>query len=239
MRNDKVNILLVDDHIENLVALEALLTDLDQNLVRVESGIDALRLLLHNEFALIILDVDMPIINGFETAALIRQREKSRHTPIIFLTAINKAEQHVFKGYSLGAVDYLTKPFVPEVLRAKVAAFVELHKKTEEVKSQAKLLQQIVLELAGSNDEIRKLNVELQAERDFVSAVLDTADSIILILDAEHKIIRASRRLNVFWDMETLRPQGRLSLRSSSRPDRGRTCPKPRITGWPETDRPA
>src|ERR1041384_6151820 len=125
--NDKVNILLVDDHVENLVALEALLTDLGQNLVRVESGMDALRLLLHNEFALIILDVDMPVMNGFETAALIRDREKSRHTPIIFLTAINKAEQHVFKGYALGAVDYLTKPFVPEVLRAKVSVVVELH----------------------------------------------------------------------------------------------------------------
>ena len=155
--------------------------------------IDALRLLLHNEFALIILDVDMPIMNGFETAALIREREKSRHTPIIFLTAVNKNEQHVFKGYSLGAVDYLTKPFVPEVLRAKVMAFVELHKKTEEVKRQTKLLQQIVSELASSNDEIRKLNVELQAERDFVSTVLDTADSIVVIIDAEQKIVRASR----------------------------------------------
>src|SRR5215467_13857862 len=193
MNNDKVNILLVDDHVENLIALEALLTDLGQNLVRVESGIEALRLLLHNEFALIILDVDMPIINGFETAALIRQREKSRYTPIIFLTAINKAEQHVFKGYSLGAVDYLTKPFVPEVLRAKVAALVELHKKTEEVKRQTKLLQQMVSELAGSNDEIRKLNVELQSERDFVSTVLDSADSIVLIIDAEQTIVRASR----------------------------------------------
>src|SRR5215471_12482543 len=93
----RVNILLVDDHVENLVALEALLADLGQNLVRVESGLDALRLLLSHEFALIILDVDMPIMNGFETAALVREREKSRHTPIIFLTAINKAEQHVFK----------------------------------------------------------------------------------------------------------------------------------------------
>jgi len=193
MSDDKVSILLVDDHIENLVALEALLTDLDQNLVRAESGLDALRLLLNQEFALIILDVDMPIINGFETAALIRQREKSRHTPIIFLTAINKAEQHVFKGYALGAVDYLTKPFVPEVLLAKISAFVELHKKTEEVKRQAKLLQQIVTELAGSNDEIRKLNVELQSERDFISTVLDTADSIVVVLDASYKIVRASR----------------------------------------------
>ena len=193
MNADKVSILLVDDHIENLVALEALLTDLKQNLVRAESGIDALRLLLHQEFALIILDVDMPIMNGFETAALIREREKSRHTPIIFLTAINKTEQHVFKGYSLGAVDYLTKPFVPEVLLAKVTAFVELHKKTEEVKRQATLLQQMVAELAGSNDEIRKLNVELQAERDSVNTVLDTADSIVIVLDASQNIVRASR----------------------------------------------
>src|SRR5262250_2824882 len=193
MNEDKVSILLVDDHIENLVALEALLSNLGQNLVRAESGIDALRLLLHNEFALIILDVDMPIMNGFETAALVREREKSRHTPIIFLTAINKNEQHVFKGYSLGAVDYLTKPFVPEILRSKVVAFVELYKKKEEVKRQAALLKQIVSELAGSNDEIRKLNVELQAERDFVSTVLDTADSLIVVLDEEERIVRASR----------------------------------------------
>src|SRR6185436_6694491 len=125
MNEDKVSILIVDDHIENLVALEALLTGLGQNIVRADSGVDALRLLLNHEFALIILDVDMPIMNGFETAELIREREKSRHTPIIYLTAINKTEQHVFKGYSLGAVDYLTKPFVPEVLLAKVTAFVE------------------------------------------------------------------------------------------------------------------
>src|ERR1700745_826247 len=146
MNDDKVSILLVDDHVENLVALEALLSDLGQNIVRATSGIDALRLLLHNEYALIILDVDMPIINGFETAALIRERERSRHTPIIFLTAINKAEQHVFKGYSLGAVDYLTKPFVPEILHSKVVAFVELHKKKEEVKRQTALLQHMVAE---------------------------------------------------------------------------------------------
>src|SRR5207253_9301693 len=185
MTEEKVNILLVDDHIENLVALEALLSDLGQNLVRAGSGLDALRFLLHDDFALIILDVDMPIMNGFETAALIREREKSRHTPIIFLTAINKTEQHVFRGYSLGAVDYLSKPFVPEILRAKVTAFVELHKKSEQVKRQTKLLQEMVSELASSNDEIRKLNVELKSERDFVSTVLDTAGSIVVVLDAE------------------------------------------------------
>jgi PAS domain S-box-containing protein len=177
--HEKVSILLVDDHPENLLALEALLSNLGQNLVRAESGIEALRLLLHHEFALILLDVDMPAINGFETAELIRQRDRSRHTPIMFLTAVNKAEQHVFKGYQIGAVDYLTKPFVPEVLRSKVIAFVELHKKTEEVKRQTKLLQQ--------------MNVELESEKNFISTVLDTADSIIVVLDADQKIVRASR----------------------------------------------
>jgi PAS domain S-box-containing protein len=193
MSSERVNILLVDDHVENLVALEALLSDLGQNLIRAESGFDALRLLLHHEFALIILDVDMPALNGFETAALVREREKSRYTPIIFLTAVNKTEQHVFKGYALGAVDYLTKPFVPEVLLAKVTALVELHKKSEEVQRQTILLQQMVTELAASNDEIRKLNVELQAERDFISTVFDTADSIVIVLDSSHRIVRASR----------------------------------------------
>jgi len=177
--HEKVSILLVDDHPENLLALEALLSNLGQNLVRAESGIEALRLLLHHEFALILLDVDMPAINGFETAELIRQRDRSRHTPIIFLTAINKTEQHVFKGYQLGAVDYLTKPFVPEVLRSKVVAFVELHKKTEEVKRQTKLLQQ--------------MNAELESEKNFMSTVLDTADSIIVVLDPDENIVRASR----------------------------------------------
>ena len=105
MSEEKVSILLVDDHVENLVALEALLTDLGQNLVRVESGLDALRLLLHQEFALIILDVDMPIMNGFETAALIREREKSRFTPIIFLTAINKTEQHALNRSTTEPLD--------------------------------------------------------------------------------------------------------------------------------------
>lgn len=131
MRDDKVNILLVDDHPENLLALEALLSDLNQNLIRAESGRDALRLLLQHEFALILLDVEMPWLNGFETAELVRLREKSRHTPIIFLTAFNKTESHVYRGYSVGAVDYLTKPFVAEILRPKVAAFVELYKKSE------------------------------------------------------------------------------------------------------------
>src|SRR5688572_16486957 len=112
MPEDRVNILMVDDHAENLLALEAVLGDLGQNLMKAQSGTDALRLLLLHDFALVLLDVEMPGINGFDTAQMIRMREKSRHTPIIFLTAVNKTDQHVFKGYSVGAVDYITKPFV-------------------------------------------------------------------------------------------------------------------------------
>src|SRR5689334_3951335 len=114
--DETVNILLVDDHPDNLVALEALLGDLGQNLVRAGSGREALKHLLHEDFAVILLDVQMPKMDGFETAALIRSRERSSHTPIVFLTAINKDEQHVARGYAVGAVDYLCKPVVPEVL---------------------------------------------------------------------------------------------------------------------------
>ena len=220
--HEKVSILLVDDHPENLLALEALLSNLGQNLVRAESGIEALRLLLHHEFALILLDVDMPAINGFETAELIRQRDRSRHTPIIFLTAVNKTEQHVFKGYQLGAVDYLTKPFVPEVLRSKVIAFVELHKKTEEVKRQSKLLQQ--------------MNVELESEKNFISTVLDTADSIIVVLDPEQKIVRASRAFERILGYSLEEVQGRHFRRSSCRLVHGPSWTRRKTTGVRRTE---
>jgi len=150
-----VNILLVDDHPENLLALEALLERLGQNLVKAYSGKEALRCLLNQDFAVILLDVQMPEIDGFETAALIRARPRSQDTPIIFLTAFSKTDDLVTKGYSLGAVDYLIKPIQPEILRAKVTVFVELFKKTTQVKQQA-------AQLAAVNREIQTLNAELE-----------------------------------------------------------------------------
>ena len=128
----KVNILLVDDNQDNLVALEAILEELDQNLVQVQSGEEALKFLLAHDCAVILLDVQMPGMDGFETAAMIRQRDKTRRTPIIFVTAVGKDETHVSRGYSLGAVDYILKPIVPEMLYAKVAVFVDLFKQAEE-----------------------------------------------------------------------------------------------------------
>jgi signal transduction histidine kinase len=143
----KVNILMVDDHPENLVALEAILDSLGQNLVKATSGTEALRCLLDQDFAVILLDVQMPGMDGFETATLIRQRPRSQHTPIIFITAINRSDTHVSRGYSLGAVDYLFKPIEPEILISKVAVFVSLHKKTAEVEQQAKQLEAANIEL--------------------------------------------------------------------------------------------
>ncbi|CAN5643363.1 response regulator [soil metagenome] len=135
-------ILMVDDRVENLVALEAVLQPLGHTLVRALSGEEALRHILMHDFAVILLDVQMPGMNGFEVAEVVKSRDRSRHTPIIFLTAISKEEAYVFKGYSAGAVDYLFKPFDPDILRSKVAVFVDLHMKGQQLREQAELLRQ-------------------------------------------------------------------------------------------------
>jgi PAS domain S-box-containing protein len=143
MIDDRVNILLVDDQPNNLLALESILSDTGENLIRASSGTQALRHLLQHDFAVILLDVQMPDLDGFETAALIRERDRSRDTPIIFLTALSRSESHVFRGYELGAVDYLFKPFHPEILRSKVSVFVELFRQREAFKRQAHELARV------------------------------------------------------------------------------------------------
>jgi len=136
MNDDPVKILLVDDRPENLLALEAILEPLGQILIRADSGPDALRCVLESEFAMILLDVQMPGMNGFEVAEIIKSRERSRTIPIIFLSAISKEDAYVFKGYSMGAVDYVFKPFNPDVLRSKVSVFVDLFRKQRELQEQ-------------------------------------------------------------------------------------------------------
>src|SRR6187399_2694105 len=140
--NARANVLIVDDRPENLLALEAILEPLESDLVRAASGEEALRHLLQEEFAAILLDVQMPGLDGFQTAELIKQRERTRHIPILFLTAISKDAEHVFRGYDAGAVDYLMKPFDPQILRAKVAVFIDLWQKTAEIRRQDSLLKQ-------------------------------------------------------------------------------------------------
>jgi signal transduction histidine kinase len=140
--SEGVNILLVDDRAENLLALEAILETLGQQLIRANSGPEALKKVLETEFAVILLDVQMPGMNGFEVAEIIKSREKSRTIPIIFLSAISKEDAYVFKGYSMGAVDYVFKPFNPDVLRSKVAVFVDLYMKQREIQRQGDLLRE-------------------------------------------------------------------------------------------------
>ncbi len=154
----KVNILMVDDQPENLLALEAILEGLGENLVRASSGEEALRCLLHQDFAMILLDVQMPGMDGFETATLIRNRSRSRQTPIIFLTAFSTSDHLMFKGYSLGAVDYLFKPIEASVLMSKVTVFVELFKKTEAVKRQTAQLVAMNAELRQSEERFQSLS---------------------------------------------------------------------------------
>jgi two-component system sensor histidine kinase/response regulator len=154
---DQVNILLVDDQPANLVALEAMLQSLGQNLVKADSGREALKSLMVQDFAVILLDVKMPEMDGFETASLIRQRDKSRDTPIIFLTAADRSQTDAVRGYAVGAVDYLVKPVVPEFVRSKVAVFVESAKKNAQLRRQAELLresEQAARDLAETRAEL-------------------------------------------------------------------------------------
>lgn len=159
--NQPVNILLVDDRPDQLLVLESILGDLGQNLVRAHSGREALRFLLQHDCAVILLDVNMPDLDGFETASLIRQHPRSQQIPIIFFTAGDQTDTHVSRGYSLGAVDYIHTPAMPEVLLAKVSVFVELARRTAEVRDEALRLEARVRERTA---ELESLNSKLQAE---------------------------------------------------------------------------
>jgi len=157
----KANLLLVDDQPANLLALEAILDDLGHNLVRARSGEEALRLMQETEFAVVLLDVQMPLMDGFETAKRIRRREQARHTPIIFITAYDDQRFPVDQAYALGVVDYLMKPLVPVILRAKVTGFVELFQKTEQIKRQAERLRQ--MERREFEQKLAEENARLRA----------------------------------------------------------------------------
>jgi len=196
MHDIKANILLVDDRAENLTVLEALLEPLGHPMHRARSGEEALRLLLHYDFAVILLDVQLPDIDGFEAATLIKARERTKHVPIIFITAINTAPRHVFQGYSSGAVDYISKPFIPEILKSKVAVFIDLYIKTEQIKAQAEQLR-----LSELRDQERSLQrrhlselAESQARLAHFRATLDaTLDCVMIFDEFTRQLVYANR----------------------------------------------
>jgi len=181
---DRVNILLVDDRPENLLALEAILEPLEQNLIRAMSGADALKEILQQDFAVILLDVQMPGMNGFEAAQLIKAREKSRHIPIIFLTAISKEEEYVFKGYTVGAVDYLFKPFQPDILRSKVSVFVELYQKSRQLRRQEQTMRNI-----ERRELERQHAAELEESETRLAEVVESAMDAIIMFDTDRRIV--------------------------------------------------
>ncbi|MBO9610863.1 MAG: response regulator, partial [Paenibacillaceae bacterium] len=135
--DNPVHILLVDDHPENLIAIEAVLAGEPYRLVRAYSGTEALRAVLETEFAVIVMDVQMPGMDGFETASIIRTREKSKYVPIMFLTATSNRLEHVFTGYSVGAIDYMTKPFVPQIFKSKIDGYVGMYEANRALQAQS------------------------------------------------------------------------------------------------------
>jgi two-component system, sensor histidine kinase and response regulator len=159
---DQVRVLVVDDHADSLRAMAALLEGPDRQVVTAASGKEALRCLLQGDYAVVLLDVKMTGLDGYETAELIRSREKTRQIPIIFLTSNNKEVEHVAKGYSHGAVDYLFKPFPPEILRSKLDVFVELAKKTVALTRQNQELERAKKELAERARELARSNTDLE-----------------------------------------------------------------------------
>jgi two-component system, sensor histidine kinase and response regulator len=156
----KVNVLIVDDDTTKRFALRTILAPLDENVVEASSGADALRQLLRNEFAVVLLDVRMPIMDGFETAQLIRQRPRSELTPIIFVTALDEAETDMARGYNLGAVDFVFAPVVPAIMRAKVTVFVELYRAQQELRRYRTQLETLVEERTIA---LTAINRELEA----------------------------------------------------------------------------
>jgi PAS domain S-box-containing protein len=175
MTQSRTDILLVDDRPENLLTLEAALEDPEIRMIRAESGNEALSRTLDHDFALVLLDVQMPGMDGFETAELLRARPRTRHIPIIFVTAISKEPRHVFRGYEAGAVDYLFKPFDPTVLRGKVRSFVEMHRQRQALEAARSDLETTVARLTESEKRLR------ESEEKYRVLVENAHDAVVIL----------------------------------------------------------
>src|SRR5947209_10441335 len=154
--NDRVNILMVDDQPAKLLSYEAILDDLGENLIRANSGREALELLLKNEVAVVLMDVSMPELDGFELAEIIRQHPRYQKTAIIFISAVHLTDLDRLKGYQRGAVDYISVPVVPELLRAKVSVFAELHRRAQQLEMLNRELRRLSSSLIAMQDEERR-----------------------------------------------------------------------------------
>ena len=209
-----IKILVVDDREDNLFAIETILEKDDYTIVKANSGRAALKTLLHHhDFSLILMDVQMPELNGFETATIIYERDKLKDIPIIFITAQNYNEEYVFKGYKMGAVDYIYKPINPDLLRAKVSVFVELYRKNQELlQHQKKLvsanrsLQKEIEERKASEEKIRLLNEQLVKSNTHLKTINEELDRFAYV--ASHDLQEPLRKIIVFSDKILARQSG-------------------------------
>jgi PAS domain S-box-containing protein len=213
MEPPRARILMVDDRAENLFALEAILEPLGHELVRANSGEEALRAVLTSDFACILMDVQMPRMNGFEAAQIIKSRERSRHTPILFLTAISKEEEFIYEGYSVGAVDYIFKPFNPDILRSKVAVFVELFLKNELLKEGERKLR----ESERREMELRHRTELLESEAR-MAQIVGSAMEAIITFDEDGKITLFNAAAERMFGVKSSRAVGQ-SVNRFFRPD--------------------
>lgn len=217
----KPKILLVDDREDNIISMEAVLAPYDFQFVRANSGKQALKVLLQEiDFALILMDVNMPNLNGFETASLIYERERLKHIPIIFITAHNFGEENVFKGYKAGAVDYVYKPINPDLLRAKVAVFADLYKKNrillmqeQKLLAANKTLENEVKERKISEEKVKVLNLELLKNIDRLETANKDLDRFAFM--ASHDLQEPLRKIRTY--SEFLRSSGEHGLNEAGR----------------------
>jgi len=210
---EKINILVVDDRQENLLALAGTLDNPEYEIVTALSGEGALKEVLRAEFAVILLDVQMPGLDGFETAELIRKRRRSRSVPIIFITAINKEEQYIYKGYRLGAVDYIFKPFDVDILRSKVAVFADLFRMSRQIKAQARLLQE-----GERRERVRRVaEVQRRGERRYRN-LADLIPQLVWTTNSDLCFEYANQRALAYFGVESERIND-LKLENIAHPD--------------------
>jgi two-component system, sporulation sensor kinase E len=198
--SQKVNILMVDDHPENLLALEAVLDSPNYNLISAHSGKEALKCMLQHDFAVILLDVQMPGLNGFDTAKLIKAREKTKNIPIIFITAISQEMEHVHQGYSVGAIDYIFKPFQPETLKKKIEQFVKIHQNHQETIIQTDLGH--LLELNKVNKRLDRTTLNLRRTEALSKAISETITDTIVTFDNQGCILSVNPAVTSMFGYE-------------------------------------
>ncbi|WP_067728936.1 EAL domain-containing protein [Oceanobacillus damuensis] len=203
-KEKKINILLVDDRPENLLAIEATIEKDEYNIVKSSSGEEALKYLLKNNVALILLDVQMPGIDGFSTAKIIKTREKTKNIPILFITANNMESEHVFMGYSLGAMDYILKPVDPMILKAKVEGFVGIHKMEQQLIEQANTLLEKTDELKRANIELSETTSKLRVSEALANVINETSLDSMFILDKYGSIIKTNPSVNKMFSYSNL-----------------------------------